>query len=531
MTIVADLLALTPNDRRRIVAEHNDHDSRLIFQAFAREMGTPYALWIDDPAGFVTDVLDEFVWSKQRLIMDTVVKDRRTVAVASHGPGKTHSAARICAWWIAVHPLGEAKFISTAPTGRQVKNILWPHIHKVHAKAQLDGYLNQISWVVDQETLGYGFSPSHHNESAVQGFHAPYLLIIVDEAGGIPMQLGRNLDALMTGENTRLLAIGNPPTDSEGSWFETIAKSDQWTNIHISAFDSPNFTGEPCPPEIAMNLVDQRWVDDIRKEYGEDDPYYVARVLAQFPGSSSRRVIPVAWAEAAQVAAGEVDETEPESDWQRLGVDVAGGGGDEMAVAHLDGWRVRIAEVWSGSDTADQVINAERVLEHIRRAEGIQAQRGFNTKRVRVKVDANGVGAGTADVLTRMGKDGRHGADIVHVMAGEAATDKGRFANRRAECWWATREVLRDGTLRLEVSEKEIRQLTAPSFTDHTSGGRIVIESKEAMKRRGVPSPDRADAICLAVYEPVPVVASVSYASQLRGRTLPTRVGAGRRGF
>ena len=526
MSGVDDLLGESPAVRRSYLRTLSAHDIAILKTACTAEQGTPYILYHDDPVGFTEDVCGEFLWSKQQAVLNSTVTNRRTVAVSSHAVGKSHLAARRIAHHVCTSRPGSAMALSTAPTFRQVRHVLWPHIHRLHERAGLPGTLNQVEWKGDDGSMvAFGFSSAAHDESAVQGIHAEKLLIVVDEAGGIPTILGRNLDSIMTGTST-LLAIGNPPTDDAGTWFETIALSSLWSQVHISAFDSPNFTGERCPIEIRRNLVDDRWVDDIRRQYGEDDPYFIARVLAQFPKNSSRRVVPVAWAEAAIVKPGEDDPTMPASDWVRLGVDVAGGGGDEMVVALLDGWRIKIAEVWSGADTADQYVNAERVLEWIRRAEGMQAQRGYNDKKVRVKIDCIGIGAGTTDVLRRMGKDGLHGADIVGVNVAEAATDAAKFANRRAECWWAMREVTRDGTLRLEIGEKELRQLTTPSFRDDTAGGRILIESKDKLKARGLNSPDRADALCLAVYEPVPVTRTVSFAGQLRSASPLSRVGS-----
>lgn len=528
MGIAADLLDQKPASRHDALNRETTENLGLILANARRSLGSPFGIWRDDPLGFFEDVLGEYVWSKPRAIIESVRANRRSRAVASHSVSKTFTAGRLLAWHLSVWPEGEAKAISTAPTFRQVRNVLWPHVHAVHERCRLPGTLNQVEWkTADGVVAGYGFSPNRYEESATQGIHSGHLLIVVDEAGGIPASLGQGLDSLMTGD-ARILAIGNPPTDVDESWFERIGHSPLWETVHISAFDSPNFTGEACPEEIARNLVDRRWVDEIAEQYGVDDPYYVARVEAQFPKTSSRRVIPVMWAEAVQVGA-EPDPEAPTSGWHRLGVDVAAGGGDEMVVARLDGWRAYVAEVWSGAASADQVANAERVLEHIRRAEADQAAVGYRERPVRVKVDWLGVGGGTADVLKRMGKDGRHGAEIVSVNVGEAAANAGRYANKRAECWWAMREVIRERTIRLAVGEREIKQLTAPSFTDHTHGGRIVVESKASMQARGLPSPDRADALCLAVYEPGGSTRAASYGPQLATAKLPRRIGEARR--
>lgn len=429
----------------------------------------------------------------------------------------TWTAGRVVAWWCCIWPPGEGLAVTTAKRWRQVRSQLWPHVRRVGRQHDLPGRRLQTEWWIGDEQVAYGFAPNEYDEAAGQGIHAPHLLVVVDEAGGIPPLLGNNLDGLMTGD-ARILAIGNPPTDEEGAWFEKICASPLWNTIPISAFDSPNFTGEFCPPEIAAQLVDRAWVDDVRVQYGEDSAYYIARVLAQFPKVFAQKVIPVQWCEDA------VANTNPsKSDWQRLGVDVASGGGDAMVVALADGWDLSVIDSWAGPDSADQVVNAERVLPWILRAQGKQKQLGYTERRVRVKLDGIGVGSGTADILERMGKDGLHDADIVKVIVSESPSDSGKFLRRRDECWWTMREVIRDGTIRLSVGAKTQAELCGPTWETNSSG-KIVVESKQHMKHRGLSSPDEADACCLAVYEPVSVARTEVY-DQLAHDPTELRVG------
>lgn len=512
-------MTLPPPERRLWLADQDAEDRAPIFATFTREYGTPWAFWQDDPVGFIEDALGEYVSNKQVEVLSSVVNHKRTAAPAAHSVGKTHSAARLVAYWVCTNTPGEALVVTTATRWRQVRQQLWPHILRLGEKHGFPGVRNQTEWTIDRAPVATGFAPNDYDEAASSGWHAPNLLVIVDEAGGISPMLGDNLNnSLSTGKNTRLLAIGNPPTDDEGAWFETICSSSLWNTIPIPAFATPNFTGEPCPTEIAAGLVDQAWVDDVAHQYGVDSSYYIARVLAQFPKVFATKVIPTAWLEAAME-----NENPVKSDWQRLGVDVAGDGGDEMVVAWADGNVVTVAESWANADSADQVANAERVLEWIRRAQGRQRQKGYTGRKVRVKIDNIGIGAGTADILARMGKDEKHDADIVRVDVRERASDADRFGTRRAECWWNLRELVRDGTIALHIDGKVKAQLAGPTWrTDNT--GRTVIESKDAMKRRGLASPDQADAISMSVYEPDPVVKTAVYGHQLLRERVPVHV-------
>lgn len=161
-----------------------------------------------------------------------------------HAPGKSHLAAHAIAWWISVHPPGTAIAVSTASTFRQVRNIMWAQVRKVHTAHDLPGEILTTEWKMDGTVVAYGFSPSANDEAAVQGIHAPHLLIVVDEAGGLSDTIGTALEALMAGGHTRLLVLGNPPTDQEQTWFERIYNSPIYNVIPIAAHDTPNFTGE-----------------------------------------------------------------------------------------------------------------------------------------------------------------------------------------------------------------------------------------------------------------------------------------------
>ena len=161
----------------------------------------------------------------------------------------------------------------------------------------------------------------------------------------------------MTGGHTRLLILGNPPTDQEGSWFERACSSDLYNVIPIGAYDTPNFTGEDAgtckscptnvpPHEVKTHLVDQTWVDDVIKEFGEESAFVEARVHARFPSVVANKVIPLSWIEAS------ADNELPEQGAIRIGVDVAADGGDEFVIAWADGMRCSVRHKSSGKSNS-----------------------------------------------------------------------------------------------------------------------------------------------------------------------------------
>ena len=508
--IVDEILRLEPQERVLLLAELNDQERYVISQMLDAELTNKWAKYEHDPVGFVLDGLGESLWSKQIEIFESVRDNKRTVVPACHAPGKSHLAARAVAWWISVHPPGTAVAVTTATTHRQVRNILWKNIRQVAAQNDLPGDVLTVQWKINNTVVGYGFSPAAHDETAVQGIHAPNLLVVVDEAGGISDTIGRALESLMTGGHTRLLVLGNPPTDLEDTWFERICNSPLYNVISIAAHDTPNFTGEKtercrsCPShvethDVASHLVDQSWVDDVISEFGDDSPFVEARVHARFPRSSVGKVIPFTWAEMATQNDDPIDSQDI-----KLGVDIASDGGDEFVIAKADGFKCTIVHRSSGKQNANAVDVAQVIQQEIDKAQEEHEKRG-NTNKVRVKVDTIGVGWGVVSLLQKWEQEGRHKGKIVPINVAERAKDESKFRNTRAELWWNGRTLMQpiDGrqSVHLDIDRQTLTQLAGPTFKSDSSG-RIQIESKADMKRRGVHSPDRAEAVLLAIYDP-----------------------------
>ena len=240
-----------------------------------------YDQYQSDPVGFVRDVLHEHPWSKQREIAEAV-RDHRHVAVRSaHDTGKSFIASRLAAWWLSVHPPGEAFVVTTAPTFQQVRAILWREINRAHRKGKLAGTMNQTEWWIDGEIVAFGRKPADYDEDAFQGIHARYVLVILDEAGGIPANLWTAAETITTNEGCRVLAIGNP--DSPLTEFKRKFDGTTWHAIHVDGLESPNFTDEDVPQEVADVLLSPVWVAERREEWGEDSNLWQSKVRGNFP--------------------------------------------------------------------------------------------------------------------------------------------------------------------------------------------------------------------------------------------------------
>lgn len=362
-------------------------------------------------------------------------------------------------------------------------------------------------------------------------------------------------------------AMNEPGSWFEGASAEGEDPDEPGTvTIRIAALDSPGITGEPTPicraciPNLdghtisegingKSHLPDRTWLMRTLREYGvlvprdadletiraaardSGVPYIIAKVLAEFPRDAGNQILPSSWVEAAEQMEDPLgrdyvrlcdlglhdetaDFTVKKGAWVRLGVDVASDGGDEFAIYRMVGDVIHSVHHSSGAQNADSNHVSEVVLQEIDRAERLAAALGSKHK-VRVKIDRNGLGWGVVGNLERWAKTKRHKAQIVGVMVSESPEKDDESApmrpyRKRDELYLAGRFLFQPdpgtgfGRIRLRVDHKCKVQLTLPAFGNNASGY-IVVESKTNMKKRGVSSPDRAEAALLAAYEPFPL--------------------------
>lgn len=476
--------------------------------------------WAFDPGGYIRERLNENLWSKQREICESVRDHERTAVPAGFGAGKSHLAARIAMWWIESYTDGTGLVITTATTFRSVKGQLWGHIRRLHRRHKFAGKCNQTDMWSGDEMLALGFSAPNTSPEDVSGWHAAHILVIVDEAGGISDGIGAALEGLVSSGHARMLAIGNPSMDTQDTWFERICGSQHWNVIPLPVADTPNYTGEEpgpcmsCPVgarshSIRTHLVSPDYAKQTADTWGEDSAWYVSKVLAQFPEVTANTTIPLSWLEESFRS-----DAEPQPGARvRLGVDVASEGGDELAIARAEGMRVQLVSHSSGPHLANDVDVSGIVLKEIheaeRRAQVLADMAGVEPEPVRVKIEAVGTGHGVCSILEKWGEEGMHKSVIVRVQPGGSAFEPDKFSNARSEMWWTGRKAVQpvDGgspEWRFDVDVMTLKQLAGPKNWTN-SQGRTIVEPKEQMKKRGRGSPDRGDAVLLAVYEPAPV--------------------------
>jgi hypothetical protein len=375
--------------------------------------------------------------------------------------------------------IGEAFVVTTAPTTAQVEAILWPEIGKAHRKGNLPGRITlDAKWYMGQELVAYGRKPADYDQAAFQGIHAKYVFVLLDEAVGIPKSLFDAVDALATNVNARVAAVANP--DDPSSHFAQVCKPGSgWVVKRISAFDTPAYTGEKVPEELLPLLVSPEWVEERKIRWGVNSPIYQSKVLGEFPDISDDSLILPRWIEAAQKRSLERNRR-PVMSW-----DIARFGEDETVGMRREGGWIRLSRAHHKADTmttTGHIVKAHR---------DINDEKGLNDFPT-IIVDVVGVGAGVYDRLVELG------LPVVAYNGGEAPYDKERFVNARAEDYWNLRELFENGEIDIdELDDVLAAQLGSLKWT-LDSRGRIKIESKDDMRKRGMPSPDRADTVAQA---------------------------------
>lgn len=440
-----------------------------------------------DPVDWIKKTFDVELWSKQREIVRALKEHKKVAVKSGHGVGKSFTAATVAAWWVATHPADEVMVVTTAPSARQVHAILWEDIRKLHRKGELSGEVQRSdNWLIGDTLVGFGRKPQDYDKHAFQGLHRKYVLVVIDEACGIDEWLWIAALAITTGVHCRILAIGNP--DDPSSYFAKVCKPGSgWHTIKISVLDSPNFTGEEVSQSVRDQITDQSYLDDMATEVGQDSPLWTSKVLGEFPEIDEFSVIPLGWIYQAQERYKQWQENGGETYGPKtMGVDVARFGLDKTVFATRYEDVVTKVEAMPKVDTQG---TAQLLKGNLSRGTDLAI------------IDTNGVGAGVYDEMKKAGH---------YVMPFNAGTRTNlrdssgqiEFYNIRAAATWRMRELLdpsRNPTICLPPDDNLAADLSAPRWKN-IAGGKIVIESKDDIKKRIGRSPDRGDAVTMSFW-------------------------------
>ncbi len=439
---------------------------------------------------FAQDVLGVRLWRKQREVLEAVRQERRVAVKSGNGLGKDFTAAVAVLWYLQLHD--PAIVLSTAPTFRQVRHVLWRQIHALYRRAagRLGGRMLDTRWELAEDRYALGLSANDADQ--FQGFHSPNMFVVVDEAEGVGETIYEAVEAVLTSANPRLLLIGNPTTTSGAFHRAFHREKGIYRAITISALDSPNVKQERI---VVPGLTTAAWVSERRAMWGEASPLFRARVMGEFPERGDDNLIAVPDIEAAVyggplvlrqaqdggmgLAQGEL--VEPRTSGERgplvIGVDVARFGPDRSVVLVRRGNVVLDIRAYYNIDTADltgRVANAYHEL-----------------RPDRINVDEVGMGVSVVDHLRGQGIPARGVNGSLEPRRERAC------ANLRAEGFWTLSRRFATHNIRIPHDAELMAELSSLRYR-FNSRGKMLMESKEDIRSRGRPSPDKADALMLA---------------------------------
>ena len=207
------------------------------------------AKWRRQPVWFATQRLGEKPTQAQNEILHAL-RDHQYVAVeAPNGSGKTYAAALAAIWWLMAYD--DAIVITTAPTERQVRQLVWREIHSIYRRNRkfIGGNITKTGLELGHRNFAFGFSTN--SAERFQGFHARNILFIADEASGINEKIYEAIHGSMTSQNAKLLIIGNR-TKPKGTFHQAFNKQKNlWKTIQTQTNNPQSKESNPDPKSLS----------------------------------------------------------------------------------------------------------------------------------------------------------------------------------------------------------------------------------------------------------------------------------------
>lgn len=425
--------------------------------------------YYSDPVGFLKDVIlancpdiepDE--WQVE--LMVAIATGKRRISVrAGHGVGKTAVLAWVVIWFICTrYP---QKTVLTAPTASQLFDALFSEIKHWLGKLPVV-FADAFEVLSDQIRLKSDPSgsfvvartSSSDKPEALQGYHSDNILLVVDEASGVPEAVFEAAVGSMSGHNAITVLLGNP-TRNSGLFFKTHHElKGDWFTIKVSCLD--------------CKRVSRDFIEQVKSTYGENSNAYRVRILGEFSLRDDDVLIPAELVDAAMSRDIRLSPT----DQIVYGVDVARFGNDRSVLVKRQGGVVLEIKKWSAADLMETV--------------GRVVHEAQGDKPAEICVDSIGMGGGVADRLRELG------FNVRDVNVSESSAMNPQAARLRDELWLNVKDWLAQRACKLPNDSDLRQELCSPTYT-FLSNGKIKVEGKPEMKKRGLRSPDIADALCL----------------------------------
>lgn len=456
--------------------------------------------WYRDPLAYVIECIGDIPTHQQAEILKAFQHHNFVAVKSGHGIGKTRLEGWITNWWLDTRAL---RVPITGPAGDQLTDVVWPEV--VSCSTRKWAWLGK-QYESTSDELRYRALPGNwkailrtaraDNNDALQGFHR--VLFILDEASGIRDGIFEVAEGAFGDPDNYALMMGNP-THLSGYMYNVFHQKSYWYTMSFSSEKSLSdteykYTYVDPSGEIRVMKCHGRqtreWVQNMRDKYGISSNVYRVRVLGEFSNLGTDQLIEERWMQDV------FQKTESKDNGKfkrRMGIDPAWTGEDDTGVVIRQGDQVLHAESWHGFDLVES-FNRLRVI--------------WDEWKVDVAhIDTVGVGAGLYDMFKHAMYKGEIGYPAIKVHCSERAPEDkdGECKTLRDWLWWKSRKYFRTrpvgfSGLPSNPAWKKLREeLLEPTYK--ITNGKVVAESKDDMKKRGLKSPNLADALNTTFYQ------------------------------
>lgn len=423
---------------------------------------------------FCREVLNVRLWDKQRYVGKLSEEGHRYINVyTGHGIGKTFLSGCLTCYWLAKFGDG-TRIITSAPTFRQVEQLLWKEINKLWRRSE---YLMSMGkplttkLEVDIDWFAAGFSTDDPNK--FQGIHCKNLFFIIDEANGFPSKIYEAIDSCMTGENCQCLSIGNAIVPV-GRFYEDRNNSDV-KKVKISSREHPNVrTGKSLIP----GAVTRTWIESFEKRYKSAPEIIASRIDADFPETGANAVFFRKLFENAKKV--KVATSKPIT----FALDVARYGENLSVLTGFSGQDFLGQWSWGKSSITTTTTKTLEIMASYHGAT--------------ILVDDDGVGGGVTDLLAD------NNVVVYPFRSGAKYEADERFGNTITAAYYLARESFENDLFHMdetfETYEITVSQCCSRQYYANARGV-LYLESKDDYEdRTGFSSPDFADSFCMAIF-------------------------------
>ncbi len=391
---------------------------------------------------------------------------KRLSIASGHGIGKSCVLSWLLIWYLFCFK--QSQIPCTAPTSEQMNDVLWKEVAKWIIKLP-EGIKEKFEWttthirISESPETWFARAKTARKEApeALAGMHGDYVMMLIDEASGVPEEIFNTAEGALTEENTLVVMISNP-TRTIGYFYDSHHRDKKnWQTFQFSSIESP--------------LPSDEYTNRIVEKHGENSDEYKIRVLGLFPDLNTMD-------DSGYVPLLMVNDIVQTIDANfvgilAMGIDPAGEGKNETAWVVRDSFKAKLV-------VKEPISNEKSIAQKT-----LTLMDYYGITQENVFVDNFGTGANVGKELALCG------VSVQSLNVGMKADDPSMYINKRAEAYHLMKQWLRTGGELLQ--HKDWEQLLKIMYRKETSGKMKIMSKLEMKKKYGFESPDVADALML----------------------------------